>query len=69
MQAHSYTNSCFSVSAARFSLYNGKYDRAGGSTIVGPDGKIIVESQTEEDEVIIADCDLDWCESGENTNI
>ncbi|EMD89566.1 hypothetical protein COCC4DRAFT_159131 [Bipolaris maydis ATCC 48331] len=64
MQAHSYTNSCFSVSAARCGLDDGKYDLVGGSTIVGPDGKIIVESQTEEDEVIIADCELDRCVPG-----
>lgn len=64
MQAHSYTNSCFSVSAARCGLDDGKYGLVGGSTIVGPDGKIIVESQTEEDEVIIANCDLDRCVPG-----
>ncbi|KAH6878506.1 carbon-nitrogen hydrolase [Alternaria rosae] len=64
MQAHSYTNACFSVSAARCGLDDGKYDLVGGSTIVGPDGKIIAESKTEEDEVIIADCDLDRCLPG-----
>ncbi|KAF2023242.1 carbon-nitrogen hydrolase [Setomelanomma holmii] len=64
MQAHSYTNACFSVSAARCGLDDGKYDLVGGSTIIGPDGKIIVESQTEEDEVIVADCDLDLCLPG-----
>ncbi|PVI00213.1 carbon-nitrogen hydrolase [Periconia macrospinosa] len=61
MQAHSYTNACFSVSAARCGLDDGKYDLVGGSTIVGPDGKIIAEAKTEEDEVIIANCDLDLC--------
>ncbi|CAG5179495.1 uncharacterized protein ALTATR162_LOCUS9314 [Alternaria atra] len=64
MQAHSYTNACFSVSAARCGLDDGKYDLVGGSTIVGPDGKIIAESKTEEDEVIVADCDLDQCLPG-----
>jgi Asp/Glu/hydantoin racemase/predicted amidohydrolase len=64
MQAHSYTNSCFSVSAARCGMDDGKYHLVGGSTIVGPDGKILVESKTEEDEVIIADCDLDQCVPG-----
>jgi Asp/Glu/hydantoin racemase len=43
---------------------DGQFDLVGGSTIVGPDGKIIVESQTEEDEVIVADCDLDLCSPG-----
>ncbi|KAF2254715.1 carbon-nitrogen hydrolase [Trematosphaeria pertusa] len=64
MQAHSYTNACFSVSAARCGLDDGKYDLVGGSTIVGPDGKIIAETATEEDEVIVADCDLDLCSPG-----
>jgi Asp/Glu/hydantoin racemase/predicted amidohydrolase len=64
VQAHSYTNACFSVSAARYGLDDGKYDLVGGSTIAGPDGKIIAESKTEEDEVIVADCDLDQCLPG-----
>jgi Asp/Glu/hydantoin racemase/predicted amidohydrolase len=64
MQAHSYTNACFSVSAARCGLDDGKYDLVGGSTIIGPDGKIIAETKTEEDEVIIADCNLDLCSPG-----
>jgi Asp/Glu/hydantoin racemase/predicted amidohydrolase len=64
MQAHSYTNACFSVSAARCGLDDGKYDLVGGSTIIGPDGKIMAESKTEEDEVIVADCDLDRCLPG-----
>lgn len=64
MQAHSYTNSCFSVSAARCGLDDGKYDLVGGSTIVAPDGKIIAETKTEEDEVIVADCNLELCSPG-----
>jgi Asp/Glu/hydantoin racemase/predicted amidohydrolase len=64
MQAHSYTNACFSVSAARCGMDDGKYDLIGCSTIVGPDGKMIAETQTEEDEVIVANCDLDLCLPG-----
>jgi len=64
MQAHSYTNACYSVSAARCGLDDGKYDLVGGSTIIGPDGKIMAESKTEEDEIIVADCDLDRCLPG-----
>ncbi|ORY09217.1 carbon-nitrogen hydrolase [Clohesyomyces aquaticus] len=64
MQAHSYTNACFSVSAARCGWDDGKYGLIAGSTIIGPDGKIIAESSTEEDEILIADCDLDRCRSG-----
>ncbi|KAI4941914.1 hypothetical protein J4E91_010464 [Alternaria rosae] len=64
MQAHSYTNACFSVSAARCGLDDGRYDLVGGSIIIGPDGKIMIESKTEEDEIIIADCDLNRCLPG-----
>jgi Asp/Glu/hydantoin racemase/predicted amidohydrolase len=66
MQAHSYTNSCFSVSAARCGLDDGVYDLVGGSTIIGPDGKIMAESTTEEDELIVTECDLDRCLPGKN---
>lgn len=63
MQAHSYTNACFSVSAARCGWDDGKHNLISGSTIIGPFGKIIAENQTEEDEIIIADCDLDRCKA------
>ncbi|KAL1979782.1 hypothetical protein VTN96DRAFT_5189 [Rasamsonia emersonii] len=64
MQAHSYTNATFSVSAARCGLDDGKYPLIAGSCIVGPEGNILAESRTKEDEVIIADCDLDLCRQG-----
>ncbi|KAF2089408.1 carbon-nitrogen hydrolase [Saccharata proteae CBS 121410] len=64
MQAHSYTNACFSVSAARCGLDDGKYDLIGGSCITGPEGEILTESKSLEDEIIVADCDLDLCRAG-----
>ncbi|KAL3472603.1 carbon-nitrogen hydrolase [Aspergillus californicus] len=64
MQCHSYTNATFSVSSARCGLDDGKYPLIGGSTIVDPEGRIIAESKTVEDEIIIADCDLDLCKPG-----
>ncbi|KAL4794293.1 carbon-nitrogen hydrolase [Aspergillus venezuelensis] len=64
MQAHSYTNATFSVSSARCGLDDGEYPLISGSTIVDPEGRIIAESKTVEDEVIIADCDLDLCRPG-----
>ncbi|KAJ9209674.1 hypothetical protein DTO166G4_8718 [Paecilomyces variotii] len=64
MQAHSYTNATFSVSAARCGLDDGKYDLIAGSCITDPEGRIIAESKTKDDEVIIADCDLDQCRPG-----
>lgn len=45
MQAHSYTNSCFSVSVARCGLDDGKYDLIDGSCITGLRGWIIAEGR------------------------
>ena len=64
MQAHSYTNSCFSVSAARCGMDDGKYDLIGGSCITGPQGEIIAEATTIEDEVVFGEIDLDKCKPG-----
>jgi len=64
MQSHSYTNACFSVSAARAGYDDGKYGLIGGSCIADPEGRILVETRTLEDEVIVADCDLDKCTPG-----
>ncbi|KAL2825834.1 carbon-nitrogen hydrolase [Aspergillus cavernicola] len=64
MQCHSYTNATFSVSSARCGLDDGKFPLIGGSTIVDPEGRIIAESKTVEDEIVIADCDLDMCKAG-----
>ena len=39
----------------------------GGSAIVGPSGEIAAQAETEEDEVIVAKCDLDECVFGRET--
>lgn len=67
MQAHSYTNACFSVSAGRGGYDDGKYSMIGGSCIVDPSGQILAETKTLEDELIIANCDLDLCLLGKST--
>lgn len=61
MQAHSYTNACFSVSAGRAGYDDGKYSMIPGSCITDPEGRVLVETKTFEDEVIVADCNLDEC--------
>ncbi|KAF2476725.1 carbon-nitrogen hydrolase [Lindgomyces ingoldianus] len=61
MQAHSYTNACFFVSAAKSGRDDGNYNLIAGSTIIRPHGKVIAESMTDEDGIIIGDCDLDRC--------
>ncbi|WYZ39512.1 hypothetical protein EsH8_III_001426 [Colletotrichum jinshuiense] len=64
MQAHSYTNACFSISAARCGLDDGKYDLIGGSCITGPEGELIAEASTTEDEVVYAEINLEDCRPG-----
>ncbi|KAK2046669.1 carbon-nitrogen hydrolase [Colletotrichum somersetense] len=64
MQAHSYTNACFSISAARCGLDDGKYDLIRGSCITGPEGELIAEASTTEDEIVYAEINLDDCRPG-----
>lgn len=64
MQSNSYMNATFSVCAARCGMDDGKYSLIGGSCIVDPEGQILAETKTLEDEVIVADCDLDLCRQG-----
>lgn len=64
MQSNSYMNATFSVCAARCGMDDGKYDLIGGSCIVDPEGKIVAEAKTKEDEVVFAEIDLDACRQG-----
>ena len=64
MQSNSYMNATFSVCAARCGMDDGKYNLIGASCIVDPQGIIMAEAKTKEDEIIIADCDLDACKPG-----
>ncbi|RSL72415.1 hypothetical protein CEP53_001129 [Fusarium sp. AF-6] len=62
-QAGSYQNACFSIHAAKA----GKGDHGsliGGSSIVDPNGHIIAESKTKEDELVYATIDLAKCRKG-----
>lgn len=64
LQSNSYMNSCFSISAARCGLDDGKYDLIGASGIVDPQGHILAEAKTKEDEVVFAEINLDDCRQG-----
>ena len=64
MQSNSYMNATFSVCAARCGMDDGKYNLIGGSCIVDPEGKILAEAKTKEDEVVTADLDLEACRQG-----
>lgn len=64
MQANSYMNSTWSISAARCGADDGKYGMIAGSTIINPEGEIVAESKTKGDELVVADIDLTECEQG-----
>jgi predicted amidohydrolase len=63
VQANAYMNATFAVAVAKAGIEDAAA-LIGGSCIVGPDGRILVEAKTLGDEVIIADCDLDLCLQG-----
>ena len=58
MQGNSYMNSCFSVSAAKAGLEDGKYDLIAGSCITSPEGRLLAEAKTKGDEIVFAEIDL-----------
>ncbi|QHI97499.1 N-carbamoyl-D-amino-acid hydrolase [Xylophilus rhododendri] len=62
-QSNAYMNSTWAVSAAKAGDEDG-YGLIGGSCIVDPNGIVVAQAKTLEDEVIVADCDLDACRQG-----
>jgi len=66
MQAGAYQNSCFVVGVAKAGIEDGCM-LIGGSCIIQPSGEIIAQAQTLEDELIVADCDLDLAKMGKET--
>ncbi|GAA5820309.1 hypothetical protein JCM3770_004041 [Rhodotorula araucariae] len=63
-QANAYTNSTFLITAARCGNDDGLHPLISGSMIVDPEGHIVAENKTEEDELVVADIDLDACLQG-----
>lgn len=66
LQAGAYQNSTWVVATAKCGVEDG-HPLFGGSAIVNPDGEVIAEARTEEDELIVADCDLDATIFGKET--
>jgi predicted amidohydrolase len=64
MQSNSYMNSCFSISAAKAGMEDGKYDLIGGSCITSPEGHVLAEAKTKDDEIVFAEIDLEDCRQG-----
>ena len=66
LQAGAYQNSTWVVATAKCGVEDG-HPLFGGSSIVNPDGEIVAEAQTEDDELVVADCDLDATVFGKQT--
>jgi len=66
LQAGAYQNSTYVAAAAKAGSEDGHH-MIGESCIVAPTGEIVAIAETEDDEVIIADCDLDLCRFGKET--
>ena len=65
-QSGAYQNSTWVVGVAKAGIEDGNH-MIGGSLIINPNGEIVVEAKTEEDELIIHDCDLTDCNFGKKT--
>src|SRR5213076_711020 len=66
LQAGAYQNSTWVVAVAKGGTED-SHAMIAGSIIVNPDGEIVVEARTEDDELIVADCDLDATVFGKQT--
>lgn len=62
-QANAYMNATWAVAVAKAGDEDGS-GLIGGSCIVDPNGRIVVEAKTLGDELLVADCDLDLCRQG-----
>jgi N-carbamoyl-D-amino-acid hydrolase len=66
LQAGAYQNSTWVVAVAKCGVEDG-HPLIAGSVIVDPDGEIVAASETEDDELIVAECDLDATIFGKQT--
>jgi predicted amidohydrolase len=58
MQAGAYQNATWVVGVAKAGVEEGIH-QIGGSCIVAPTGEIVARAVSEDDELVVADCDLD----------
>ena len=66
VQAGAYQNSTWVVAVAKAGSEDG-HPLIAGSIVVSPDGEILAEAKTEDDELVVADCDLDATLFGKQT--
>ncbi len=66
MQAGAYQNGTWVVATAKGGLEEG-VESLSQSCIIAPSGQIVAQSYTAGDELIVARCDLDWCDRYKKT--
>jgi len=66
MQSGAYQNGTWVVGVAKGGVEEG-VDSLGQSMIVAPSGQIVAQALTTDDEVVVARCDLDWCQRYKGT--
>ena len=66
MQSGAYQNGTFVVGVAKGGVEEG-VDSLADSQIIAPSGEVLAKTATSADEVVVADCNLDWCYQYKNT--
>jgi predicted amidohydrolase len=66
LQAGAYQNATWVVGVAKAGVEDG-FPLFGGSLIVDPNGEIVAEARTEDDELLVHACDLDATVFGKTT--
>lgn len=66
MQAGAYQNGTWVVGAAKCGVEEG-CEMIGASSIIAPSGQIVAQALTQDDELVLARCDLDMCASYKET--
>jgi len=66
MQSGAYQNGTWVVGVAKGGVEEG-VDSLAQSMIVAPSGQIVAQALTADDELVIARCDLDWCQRYKGT--
>ena len=66
MQAGAYQNGTWVVGVAKGGTEEGVESLA-QSAIIAPSGQIVAQAVTTDDEVVVADCNLDWCANYKDT--
>lgn len=61
MQSGAYQNGTWVVGVAKAGVEEG-VDSLGQSMIVAPSGQIVAQAITTDDELLVARCDMDWCQ-------